>query len=319
LFLLTSIGFLLKHFNMKKPDLFWWAVAIAFMVLVGDVFCGDKNDAKAHAVAKNKKICITFDDLPAERNYDKAQRRQINRGILAALKKYNVPAAGFVIGDNIEGDWEILLDWLDGGHILGSMTYSGQDIENVPIDLYLDDIYKGANVIEDIIRSYKQKGRYFRYPYLHYGSSSEVRKNVERFLNENNLRVAHASVVTEDFVYNLSLEKNINTRDSTKLVELGEEYIAHVLERLGYAEGLAQEVVKRPVRHILQLRANRLNSMFLDELLAAIARNGYQFISLTEALDDRVYSKPDGYYEARGASFLERLKSSNPDMIPASE
>jgi len=267
----------------------------------------------------DKKICITFDNLPADRNYSREERKQINEDILKILKNHNVPAAGFVIGDNIEGDWKILVDWLEGGHTLGFMTCSGQDVDNVPTEMFLADLTKGNKVIEDIVQSYKQKGRFFRFPFLHYGEKPEKKDEIEKFLDDHNINIAHASIITEDFVYNLSLEKIINSSDTLKLMNLREEYIAHLLERLGYYESLAIDIIGRPIRHILQLRANRLNSMFLDDVLSVIEEKGYKFISLRNALKDKVYQRPDAYYGTRGVSFLERIKYSDPDLLPAFE
>jgi peptidoglycan/xylan/chitin deacetylase (PgdA/CDA1 family) len=267
----------------------------------------------------DKKICITFNNLPAERIYSHEERIQINEEILAALIKHNVPAAGFVIGDNIEGDWKILVDWLEAGQTLGFMPSSGQDVDNVPVDMFLADITKGKEMVEDIVASYDQKGRYFRFPFLHYGEIPEAKNKIEKFLKDYDINIAHATVITEDFVYNLSLEKIIKSHDSVKVVNLRDEYIAHILERLGYYESLAIDIMDRPIRHILQLRANRLNAMFLDDILTTIEDKGYQFISLSYALKDKVYQRPDGYYDNRGVSFLDRIKYSDPDLVPATE
>ncbi len=279
----------------------------------------DQPAEKSGKKITDKTICITFDNLPAERNYSHEERKQINEEILAALKKHNVTAAGFVIGDNVEGDWKILVDWLETKQTLGFMTSSGQDVDNVPVEIFLADITKGKEVMEDIVQSYGQKGRYFRFPFLHYGETPEVKNKVEKFLKDYKISIAHATVVTEDFVYNLSLEKIINSNDSLKFLELRDEYIAHILERLGYYESLALEIFDRPIRHILQLRANRLNAMFLDDILTTIEDKGYRFISLNYALKDRAYQRPDAYYGSRGVSFLERIKYSDPDLLPATE
>jgi peptidoglycan/xylan/chitin deacetylase (PgdA/CDA1 family) len=293
-----------------------------FVFFIGVAFCqqnqGKAGDGKIKKTF-DKKICITFDNLPADRNYSHEERKQINEGILKALKNHNVPAVGFVIGDNIEGDWKILVDWLEEGHSLGFMTCSGQDVDNVPTEMFLADVTKGNKVIEDIVQSYKQKGRFFRFPFLHYGEKPEKKDEIEKFMDDYNIGIAHASIITEDFVYNLSLEKIINSRDTLKLLNLCEEYITHLLERLGYFESLAIEITGRPIRHILQLRANRLNSLFLDDVLSVIKEKGYKFISLRSALKDKVYQRPDAYYGSRGVSFLERIKHSDPDLLPAYE
>lgn len=275
--------------------------------------------AKDMRPERTKNICVTFDDLPAERIYGKKERKQINDAILAALKKHNIPAAGFVIGDNVEGDWAIVVKWLENGNTIGFMPYSGQEFEIIPIDMFIDDIAKGMQTIENIVSSYNQDGRYFRFPFLNYGADRDDRLQVLEFLHVSEVSIAHASVVAEDFVYDLSLEKMINSSDSSKFAELCEEYINHILERLADAESSALEIMNRPIRQIMTLHANQLNAMFLDQIISAIADKGYNFISLKEALQDNVYQKEDAYYGKKGVSFLERIKLSNPDLIPASE
>jgi len=307
---------------MKKAGIILF-VSLVLIILFACLVFGQENDKKPAGDGKKKKtdqrICITFDNLPAERNYSHEERAEINEKILTALKNHKANAAGFVIGDNVEGDWKILVDWLEAGQTLGFMTSSGQDVDNVPVDMFLADITKGKEMIEDFIESYKQEGRYFRFPFLHYGETPEEKKRIAKFLNDYDIKIAHATVVTEDFVYNLSLEKIVNSHDSLKIANFRDEYIAHILERLGYYESLAIDIMNRPIRHILQLRANRLNAMFLDDILTTLEEKGYKFISLGYALKDKVYKRPDGYYDNRGVSFLERIKYSDPDLIPAGD
>nr|MBN2277232.1 polysaccharide deacetylase family protein [candidate division Zixibacteria bacterium] len=291
---------------------------LAVFFLATAVF-GQSGDTDKKPILNIKKICLTFDNLPAERNYTRIERYEINDKILETLARHKIKAAAFVIGDNIEGDWEILVKWLEAGHTIGSFTYTGQDIDNVPIEMFLEDIAKGKETIEDFLISFKQPSRYFRFPYLHYGATTEIKTDVEYYLDEANINLAHASIVVEDFVYNLSLEKIINSRDSADFIELRDEYITHLLERLGNSETLAQEIMERPVRQILQLRLNRLNAYFLEDIIAALIDKGYGFISLPEALKDKVYSKRDAYFGVKSLSLLERIKYSNPDLLPAGE
>ncbi|PKK84756.1 MAG: hypothetical protein CVT49_00970 [candidate division Zixibacteria bacterium HGW-Zixibacteria-1] len=278
-----------------------------------------KSTATPKVQASINKICVTFDNLPAERNYERIERFWITDQILEALKKHKAPSAGLVVGESIEGDWELLVKWLEGGHTLGFMTFTGQDLDNVPVDIYLDDIKKGKESIEDLVWSYKQEGRFFRFPYLHYGDLPEIKQEVQDYLDEMQIIVAHPTVVTEDFVYNLSLEKIYGSTDTLKFMALRDEYMAHILERLGSAETLAKEIMGRPVRHILQLRANRLNAMFIDDLLTLLEEKGYKFISLKEALQDKVYRKEEAYFGNKGLSYLERIKYSDTDYLPASD
>jgi peptidoglycan/xylan/chitin deacetylase (PgdA/CDA1 family) len=269
------------------------------------------------AAGSSRKICITFDDLPAERTYNKSERKWINEKILAALKKHNAPAAGFVIGDNLEGDSAIVRKWVKAGHIIGFLPYSGQAIGEVPTRFFIDDVARGMETADSLVVQSNQQGRYFRYPYLQYGDTPEMRKEIEEFFDYEHVTIAHVSVVTEDFVYNLSLEKLVGSDDSARFRELRKEYVSHILHCLSHAENLAKEVAGRRVRQIIQLHANRINAMFLDSVLDAIFEKGYRFVSLEAALQDEIYRQEDAYYLDQNVSYLERLKLSNPDLMPA--
>ncbi len=264
-------------------------------------------------------ICITFDNLPAERIYDKKVRKWINDRILSALKKHNIKAAGFVIGDNIEGDWSIIERWLEDGHIIGFQPYSGQDVNEVPTGFLVDDINKGMESIENMVTSYQQSGRYFRYPLLRYGKNPEIRGQIEDFLTQENVRVVHATVVPEDFVYNMTADKIAGSTDSVRIGELRREYIAHIQACLDSAEILAGKVMERKVKHIIELHANRINGMFLDDIISSLSQRGYSFISLPEALQDKLYDARDAYFGDQMVSFLRRIQLSDPNLLPAIE
>jgi len=279
----------------------------------------EKKEPAPETKQPDKYVCITFDIVPGERVYEREERKWINQEILSALESHEAKAAGFVVGDNIESGWDILADWLQAGHILGSMTYTGQDVTGVPVEIFIDDIARGDETLEDLLVSFKQKERYFRFPYLHYGQRPEIRLRIEQFLHDRDIKIAHSSVVTEDFVFNLSLEKNLNSQDSLTFIQLGTEYISHVMARLEDAESLAVDIMGRPIKQIVELRSNRLNGLFLDDLLTVLHDEGYDFVSLDEALKDRVYRKTDAYYGWKVISFLERIIYSDPDLIPAGE
>jgi len=289
------------------------AVLIALLIVLGGMPGLIAQSGKKSNKTADKRICVTFDNLPAERNYGEMERLEINQRILDALKEHGVTATGFVIGDNVESDWDVLVAWLEDGHALGFQTFSGQDIEGVPAQVFIGDLIKGQEAIEDILQSYSQKARYFRFPYLHYGSTVTRKDAVAEYLAETKIKVAHATIVPEDFVYNLSMEKIKNRRDSVELFALRDEYLTHLLNQLASAETMAERVMKRPVRHILSLRVNLLNAVFLDDILSTLESKGYSFITLKTALKDKVYGKVDYYYGNKIMSFLERLTVPKPE------
>ncbi len=256
----------------------------------------------------NNRVCITFDNLPAENYYTREERIDITDSILAALDRHGAKAVGFVVGEHVAGDWDLLIKWLDRGHVLGFQTFSGQNIYDAPPEVFIGDIAKGRDAIEDILEVYRIGDRYFRYPLLHYGDEYDVKMQIETYLYENEMTAVPATILVEDFVYNLSLENLLKRRDSAGVEQLRGEYVEHILSRVAAAEDLAMEVVGRPVRHILQLRASRLNGLFLEDVLKTLEEKGYKFITLNTALKDDIYQWADNYFGHKVVSFLDRIR-----------
>ncbi len=286
-------------------------VAFLAICLIGQVSSSLANDKGS------KQICLTFDELPAARSFGEVDREAVNYLILDALRRHKVKATGFVIGEQMEDSYDILGQWLNGGHQLGNLSWSGQDYNQLGPEQFISDIRKGAQALEPMLTGFGQKQRYFRFPFLHYGDTMERRRAVTLFLEDQGHTVCPATLIPEDYLYNLNLIKLGKLPDSAKFEQLLNDYINHVLDELERVERLARNLLGRSVKHILLLRANRLNAVYLDELLIALEDAGYAFITLDTALEDRLYQKEEAYYGLKGLGYLDMIDQSNPDLIPA--
>ena len=309
---------MLRKNKLRKSLRFIGYMTACFILFAGvnPVFAQQKKSGGKKKKPK-KEICITFDELPVARSFGGADRKAITYLILESLKNHKIKAAGFVVGENVENSFDILGQWLNDGHTLGSMTYSNQDMHELGIEQFLQEVQMGIDAVEPMLSGFGQKKRYFRYPFLHYGNVVEAKKQVKFFLDDRLQTVVHASVVPEDYLYNLSLEKLGKIPDSAAFEALMNEYINHVLDEIERVERLAHDFIKRPVKQILLLRANRLNAIYLEEMLTAFEAMGYKFITLKEALKDKVYSQTEAYYGTRGIGFIDMLRQSDPDLLPA--
>ena len=256
---------------------------------------------------QTKQMAITFDELPAAQAFEDVHPDAINYLILDALKKHNVAATGFVVGSQIEGNLDVLGQWLQAGHQLGSMTYDNEDFHNVTVDQFKKLVVEGADELEPMLDGFGQQKRYFRFPFLHYGTTKKDKQSMRDFLGSHRQIISHATVVPEDFTYNNALAGLGKVPDSTRLLILRDEYFNHVLDQVDRQEQIAQTLIGRTVRQILLLKANRLNAIFLDELLTALEEQGYKFITLDAALRDEVYARVDNYTGPRGVGYLEML------------
>lgn len=264
-----------------------------------------------------KEIAITFNELPASQGFKDVDANAVTYLTLQALKKHNVKAVGFVIGDQIGSNFDLLGQWLNEGHRLGNMTLTNQDLNQIGYVQFIEDIAAGDRALEDMLNGFGQKSRYFRYPYLHYGNSADKKDEVRSFLDSHRYKIGHATVLVDDYLYNLSLEKMGKEPDSAQFLALLNEYINHVLDQIEASEMNSMEMLNRNCRQILQLTANRLNAVYLDDMLTAIEDMGYKIISLDKALDDELYHEEEAYFGSRGVGYLDMIKLSNPDFLPA--
>ncbi|MDZ4723398.1 MAG: polysaccharide deacetylase family protein [candidate division Zixibacteria bacterium] len=266
---------------------------------------------------QSKEIAITFDELPVADPFGETDRQAITYLLLEGLKLHGVKAAGFVVGQYIENNFDLLGQWLNEGHTIGSMTLSNQDYNEIDITRFVQEIKMGMETIEPMLEGFGQKKRYFRFPFMHYGPTPKAKEQAEGFLESKKATIAHATIIPEDYLYNFSMQKLGKQPDSQALNQLMNEYLNHVLDEVERAELMARKLTGQSVKQILLLRANRLNAVFINDLLAVLAEQEYRFISLDAALKDRVYNMPEAYFGTRGVGFLDRLVSSDPDFLPA--
>ncbi|MFZ1682672.1 MAG: polysaccharide deacetylase family protein [Candidatus Zixiibacteriota bacterium] len=262
------------------------------------------------AISGDRQIAITFNELPAAPSFEDVHADALNYLILDGLKKYNVKATGFVVGANITEYADVLGQWLNAGHFLGSMTYDNQDINEVTPSQFKEEVVKGVNEIEGMLDGFGQKKRYFRFPFHKYGTTAKAKSDIKDFIRSHGEVICPATIIPEDFIYNSTLAKLGKMPDSSRLIPLRDEYLNHVFDIIEQQEQIAEKLVGHSVKQIILLQVNRLNAIFLDDLLGALKDHGYKFITLDSALTDEVYSRSESYTGTRGLGWLEMLAKS---------
>lgn len=235
-----------------------------------------------HAVAQDKEIAITIDDLPlvaSKMNTPGNQQRSTERfsKIIQALTDNKVPATGFVIAGSIEkGQWAFLEQFKQAGLSLGNHTYSHKNLGAVSAEVYIADIARADKVLAPIMTEPK----YFRYPYLAEGNK-KTKPEVLAYLHEHHYVVAPVTIDSKDFEFNEQLYKIPYHSREAYIPKLKPRYLAYICKQTLKADKLANG---KPVKQILLIHANVLNSYALNDIIQMYKQNGYQFITLTEAL-----------------------------------
>lgn len=241
--------------------------------------------ASTMSVAQERQIAITIDDLPfvgfCNNNPAKLQRasERFNR-ILKTLVDNQVPTTGFVIAGAIEkGQWQLLEQFKGAGFSLGNHTYSHQSLDRLTAEKYIDDLDKADKVLTPLFSERK----YFRYPYLA-ESHGKKKQAVYDYLASHHYVIAPVTIDTKDFIFNQQLFAIPYRLREKSLPRLKERYLAYITRQTIRAEQQAGQHPEHPVKEILLIHANLLNSHFLGDVIELYRQRGYRFISLEEAL-----------------------------------
>jgi len=143
-----------------------------------------------------KKIWLTFDDGPEE---------EVTEFILETLKKLNIKASFFLIGNNIKEYPELTKEIIKEGHIVGNHSYSHLNGFKSKNEEYIFDIELGQKLINEklVEMGITNKIKIFRPPY------GRILPRQIKSLREN-YKIVMWDVFSWDFKKNISSEKIYN-------------------------------------------------------------------------------------------------------------
>ena len=234
--------------------------------------------------AQDKEIAITIDDLPFV-GTNSADAGNLKRShdrfmlIMQSLIDNHIPAIGFVIAGAIgKGQWQLLEEFRKEGFDLGNHTYSHANLNRIGAEKYIQEISKADEKLEPLMTQPK----YFRYPYLAEGKGA-VKQEVQDYLTANQYTIAPVTIDSKDYMFNERL-LHISWRVRNQyLNQIKHQYLDYIWKQTLRAEKRAAD---KPVKQILLVHSNLLNSHFLGDVIQMYKKNGYRFVSLTEALSN---------------------------------
>ncbi len=232
--------------------------------------------------SQTREIAITIDDLPlvaSKMDSPGNQQRATERfnKLVEALTVNQVPAIGFVIAGSIaKGQWAFLEHFRNAGFMIGNHTYSHRNLNQMNVDKYIADVDHADKILAPLLTEPK----YFRYPYLAEGNSRSKPKVLE-YLTEKQYVVAPVTIDSKDFRFNEQLYRVPYRAREAYINKIKPRYLAFIWSQTLKAE---QRAKGQPVKQILLIHANLLNSYVLGDIIKMYKQNGYTFITLTEAL-----------------------------------
>jgi peptidoglycan/xylan/chitin deacetylase (PgdA/CDA1 family) len=255
-----------------------------------------------------------MDDLPIVTSAaDEQVRADFVFDLLNAIFRQKLPVIGFVNEGKLRIDGKesqqrvgYLRQWIAAGLELGNHTFSHKDLHQVPADEFERDILNGETVTRALLQKTDRPIRYFRHPYLHTGTSKEVRDRIDAFLKQHGYLVAPVTIDNSDYVFAAAYDRAVLKEDSGQMRRIIEAYLKYMDAVFGYYEKQSLAIMGREIPQTLLLHANALNGRALDSLAIMLRGRGYRFVPLPEALEDPAYQTNDTYYGPSGISWLHR-------------
>lgn len=105
------------------------------------VFKDKETVESSNVVYYEKEVALTFDDGPGGKSTAR---------LLEELKKRDVRATFFVVGEKIEGNEDLIKQMYDDGHIIGNHTFTHTILTSIPKEKAFEEIYKTNELIEEI-------------------------------------------------------------------------------------------------------------------------------------------------------------------------
>lgn len=258
------------------------------------------------------RVAITIDDLPWNGPAPPEGREVATLRLLSALQAHGAPATGFVNCERLSADAAILELWLERGMALGNHSETHRDLNSAPLDLWLQDVRSCDARLREVIGG---SVRFFRYPMLHQGPSDERQQAALRLLSDLGYRIGHVTMDNSEWMLSRPYEDALRRGDEGRAERIGRLLIEHIVSVAHHAQDVARRKVGGDVDHVLLLHASELVADHMDALLDTLAREGFIFISLEEALADPAYQLPDAYTGPKGLSWLYRIEPLDPDDV----
>ena len=117
-------------------------------------------------------IALTFDDGP---------HPVYTKKLLDGLRKRGVKATFFLIGENIEGNEELVKQMAEDGHLIGNHTWSHVDVTKMSDKQACEEITKTSELVRSIV-GYDTE--YIRPPFGAWNKNLECGFEIEKVMSE---------------------------------------------------------------------------------------------------------------------------------------
>jgi peptidoglycan/xylan/chitin deacetylase (PgdA/CDA1 family) len=267
-------------------------------------------------------IALTFDDLPAISLVEReAYIEDLNRRLLAGLKRHRIPATGFVNEGKLDEfdrarQTAILKAWLDAGMDLGNHTFSHETPSELGVKAYIDDIAAGDKVTKALLAARGRHESWFRPPYLETGQNPAAKQEIQNWLTAAGYTIAPVTLNANDWQFAEPYDDAIAHRAHRRAAQIRRAYLAYTRQMLEWYSQASHALFGRDIAYVMLLHDTRLNADCIDGLAALFKARRLKPVTLDVAMRDPAYLTPDRYTKGDGVDWMERFSQSLGKALP---
>lgn len=236
----------------------------------------------------DKRIALTFDDIPRERGawLDDDER---TRRLIAGLRVAGVKQAVFFLNPGRiaekPGAEARIAAYVDAGHVIANHTATHPHLNATDAASYLADI----DAAEAWLKGRPGYRPWFRFPYLDEGGRDLARRDAVRAgLAARGLTNGYVTVDASDWFYEQAAIDAVKAGKRVDRAALRDLYIESHVESAEFADGLARRTLGRAPAQVLLLHETDLAAFWIGDLVRALESKGWTIVSADEAFADPI-------------------------------
>ncbi len=246
----------------------------------------------APALAQQKRIALTFDDIPRSRGAFLTPDERTER-LLAGLKAAKVKQAAFFLNpaklgdpDGAGGEARITA-YVKAGHVISNHTNMHMSLNANTAEAFLADL----DAADAWLKAKPGFRPWFRFPYLHEGGTDKIKRDtVREGLKARGLRNGYVTADGSDWHLEALTIQAAKDGKAMDMKELRRLYIATQMSGIEYHDALARATLSRSPAHVMLLHETDIAALFISDLVAELRRSGWKIISADEAYRDPLVS-----------------------------
>lgn len=248
------------------------------------------------AAASEKRIALTFDDIPRERGAFLTPDERSEK-LITALKAAGVEQAAFFINpaklkdpDGVGGEDRIAA-YVKAGHVIANHSDTHISLNANSAETFLADVDAAHIWLKD------RPGfrPWMRFPYLHEGGADKAKRDAARAgLAARGLRNGYVTADGNDWNLEALTVKAVKEGREINMKALRRLYLTTQLSGIEYHDAMARQTLGRSPAHVMLLHETDIAAMFIGDLVTELRARGWTIISADEAFrDPLVTAMPD--------------------------